>query len=114
MKTRFDAFIQNADNRRLFQQEKLIVDATDTIARLMEEKGVTRADLAKRLGKSRAFVTQILGGDQNITLRTLADTLYALDCETDIQAMPLVQYRAGVHSFPKAPAGRVRGKLRQR
>ncbi len=75
-----------------------MVDATETIARVMEEKGVTRAELAKRIGKSRAFVTQILGGDQNITLRTLADVLYALDCGADIQATPLLQYGADVRS----------------
>jgi transcriptional regulator with XRE-family HTH domain len=94
MKTRFDSFVHNAENRRAFQQEKLMIDATETISRVMEEKGVTRAELAKRIGKSRAFVTQILSGNQNITLRTIADVLYVLDCQAEMRATPLVERRA--------------------
>jgi transcriptional regulator with XRE-family HTH domain len=60
-----------------FQQERVILDATERICELMEEAGVSRADLAKRLNKSRSYVTQLLSGRTNMTLRTLSD-LYSI------------------------------------
>lgn len=65
--------------RRTLEQERLIMQATEAIASLMHEQEVTRADLARRIGKSSAFVTKILRGDNNFTLRTLSDLLFALD-----------------------------------
>ncbi len=65
--------------RRTLEQERLIMQATEAIASLMHEQAVSRAELARRIGKSPAFVTKILRGDNNFTLRTLSDLLFALD-----------------------------------
>lgn len=65
--------------RRALEQERLIIQATEAIASLMTEQKVSRADLAKRIGKSPAFVTKILRGDNNFTLRTLSDVLFVLN-----------------------------------
>lgn len=54
----------------------------------MAEAGVNKAELARRLGKSRAYVTQLLGGRANMTVRTLADVAYALDAEVKLDARP--------------------------
>ncbi len=37
--------------------------------------------LARRLGKSRAAVTQMLEGNANLTIRTLVELMFALDGE---------------------------------
>jgi transcriptional regulator with XRE-family HTH domain len=66
------------DYERLLAQERLILDATEAIVGLLEEQGVSRQELARRLGKSKGFVSQILSGERNMTLRTLADLGYAL------------------------------------
>lgn len=49
------------------------------VARAMEERGISRAELARRLGTSKAYVTKILRGDANFTLETLARLAHALD-----------------------------------
>lgn len=54
------------------------MSATELICELMQKKNVSRADLAKRIGKSKAFITQVLHGTRNMTLRTLADLAGAL------------------------------------
>lgn len=64
--------------QNLLAQETLILEATETIVALMREQGVTRLELARRLGKTKGFVSQVLAGDRNMTLRTLADLAYAL------------------------------------
>ena len=76
-------------NEALFQQEALILEATELISSVMEANGVTKAgNLLRKLKKSKAFVTQCLSGDQNLTLRTLADILTALQYQAQLGAVP--------------------------
>jgi transcriptional regulator with XRE-family HTH domain len=51
----------------------------------MRERGLTRADLAARMGVSPGRVSQILGGGENLTLRTLAALSTALDARFEIE-----------------------------
>ncbi len=60
-----------------------IDDLSDKIYLAMERKKVSKAELAKRMGKSRSWVTQVLAGDKNITSRTLASILHALDMRAE-------------------------------
>lgn len=62
----------------LYAQEAAMIDAAELIAGALEASGMTRADLARRLGVSRAEVTERLKGERNITVRKLAETLHAL------------------------------------
>lgn len=61
-----------------FQRERLAIEITELISRLMEEQGVSRAELATRLGKSRAYVTKMLRHGNNLTIHTIADVFTAL------------------------------------
>ena len=63
---------------RLLCQERLILDVTEQLAGALEDDGVTRAELARRLGRTPGFVSQLLGGGRNLTLRTIADIAAAL------------------------------------
>src|SRR5205807_8755626 len=42
-------------------------------------RGLTRADIAKLIGRNKSFVTRKLNGDSNMTLQTLADLAFALN-----------------------------------
>ena len=63
----------------------LITQLTNEISWYMRERGLTRAYLAARMGVSPGRVSQILGGGENLTLRTLAALSTALDARFDIQ-----------------------------
>jgi transcriptional regulator with XRE-family HTH domain len=63
----------------------LVTQLTNEINWHMRERGLTRADLAARMGVSPGRVSQILGGGENLTLRTLAALSTALDARFDIQ-----------------------------
>ena len=78
----------SARNRRLLNQEDLILEVTEALSELMARDGVTKADLARRLGKSEGFVTQILAGGRNLTLRTIADVSDCLGYRIRIQTVP--------------------------
>ena len=67
------------DNRRLLREEELIVGVAEAIWREMEKQDVSRAALAKLMDATPGYITQILSGQRNLTLRTLADIADALD-----------------------------------
>jgi transcriptional regulator with XRE-family HTH domain len=44
-----------------------------------QKRGLTRAGLARAIGRDKSFVTKKLNGTSNMTLETLADLAFALD-----------------------------------
>jgi antitoxin component HigA of HigAB toxin-antitoxin module len=64
--------------RRLLIQEKLILEVTEALSGAIEESGLTRLEIARRIGKSKGFVSQLLAGGRNLTLRTVADLADAI------------------------------------
>lgn len=98
----------------LVEQETLIADATELICQAMDVGGINRQDLATRLGKSKGFVSQILTGERNMTLRTLADVMFALGHRFELAAKPLAARRTYAQVGRSAPdmtvdTGRARG-----
>src|SRR6266702_7251177 len=67
----------------------LVTQLTNEITWHMRERGLTRADLAARMGVSPGRVSQILGGGENLTLRTLAMLAAALDARFDFELASL-------------------------
>ena len=58
---------------------------TEDIAALMQEKKVTRAELARRMGISRAAVTAFLRDGSNLTLRRMLRIADALGAELTVK-----------------------------
>lgn len=79
--------------RRRYEQERLVLWATDKISEAMDERNVSKAELARRLGTSRPYVTGLLGGGRNMTLRTLADVACVLGQRVDVSMEPLREGR---------------------
>ena len=79
----------------------LVTQLTNEITWSLRERGLTRADLAARMGVSPGRVCQILGGGENLTLRTLAALSTALDARFDIELNPL---KAGDAYTSRGPA----------
>jgi len=84
-KSQIEQLVEDAEGMRLFQQERVILDVTERICEIMEQRGITRKRLAEELGTSRSFVTQLLDGSRNMTLRTLSDVFLALGYAVHIQ-----------------------------
>lgn len=89
MATLSDKLMQSREGRRLYGQERLILEVTELICEIMEAKGITRSELAGRLGKSKGWVSQLLDGGANMTLHTIADVFTALDTRLGLSHAPL-------------------------
>lgn len=75
--------MSNAE-QRLYARESLIYNVTEDLLVILEDKGVSKSELARRLGKSRAYVTQVLSGSSNMTLGSLSDFCFALGVEAKV------------------------------
>ena len=77
-KTLLEEYLEAPEFARLMAQEELILEVTETLCELLEKEKVSRKELAERLGKSKGFISQLLNGGRNLTLRTVADILHVL------------------------------------
>lgn len=71
-------FQPDDQERRLLVQERLLLEASEAVCRALDDRGVSRSDLAKLLSVRASEVTQRLSGGRNLTLRTLAEMLDVL------------------------------------
>lgn len=71
-----------------FIAEGIILEFTEKIVSIMQEKNINRAELAKRLGVSKAFVTKLLNGNPNLTIKSMVSIAKTLGCELNIDIFP--------------------------
>lgn len=79
------AEVENDDG---FWTEKNILDFTTELFHLMEHRGISKKELAERLGTSQAYITKIFRGNANFTLASMTKLVRALDAKLDIQIVP--------------------------
>ena len=85
---RFADLLQRAELSDAFQIDRLKVEISERIYNAMNQQGVSNAELARRLGKSRAYVTKLLRGTTNFTLESLVRIGRALSCEVEFELLP--------------------------
>ena len=85
----FNSKVVTDPQKRRYAQNSLIVDTAVAIDKALEIAGLSQKDLAQRLGKTEGYVSQVLSGGANLTLRTLADFAYGLNCSVDIGLSPV-------------------------
>jgi len=90
-KTLMDEFLEDPEFARLMAQGDLIMEVTETLCELLEKEGVSRKELADRLGKTKGFVSQLLNGGRNLTLRTVADILHVLGYKVTLTTSKIEQ-----------------------
>jgi transcriptional regulator with XRE-family HTH domain len=76
-----DDLISDESSQVEYKHEIAISAFTNEVARLMTEHGISQAALARRLGVSRARVSQLLQHTSSPTLRTMVEVADALGCE---------------------------------
>lgn len=71
---------------------RLCDNISDQIVDYMETEHVSKAELAKRMKNSRAFITKILSGDMNVTLKTLTKILHHLGLKAEVKLIEKDQH----------------------
>ena len=88
-RTFIEKLMSDEEGRKLYFREDLIFEITEAICKVMDEKHISKAELSRLAGVSKSNITQLLSGDQNMRLSTVADLLYALDSKLAVTAVPL-------------------------
>lgn len=70
-------------------EESALAMAQSTIQNAMDKAGIARAALARKMVCNRSFVTTMLSGEHNLTVRTMARALAACGCEVRFNAVPI-------------------------
>lgn len=77
----FRDLYRDAKREPTYWHELAVVDFTDEVIGAMQHREISRAELARRLGTSQAYVTKLLGGDANFTLMTMVRLAMAVESE---------------------------------
>ncbi len=93
---RFADLLERAELSDAYQIDRLKVEISERIYNTMTRQDISNAELARRLGKSRAYITKLLRGTTNFTLESLVRISRALSCEVEFELLP------------KAPQAKVR------
>lgn len=88
-RTLTDKLTSTSEGLRMYQQERTILAVTEMLCEIMEQQNVSRAELAARLGKTKGFISQVLDGTANMTMRTMSDILTELGHQMEPTAAPL-------------------------
>ena len=87
-KTWLEKMLDSVKDSFEFRLEKIILDLTEQICKRMQDREITRTQLARNLNVSPAAVTKILNGNSNFTLRTLLSLGDALNLDLGIEFRP--------------------------
>lgn len=70
---------ENSSDQVGYERTQLVVDVVSALEWALTEQGITRGEFARRMGVSPGRATQILSGNENLTLATLAAAALAVD-----------------------------------
>lgn len=88
MRPEYKELIADLENSVEYWSQTAILDFTEELSRLMDEEGVSRAELARRIGASPAYITKVLRGNVNFTLTTMTKLARALERVVRVHLSP--------------------------
>jgi transcriptional regulator with XRE-family HTH domain len=71
--------LTQARSSSAYWTELAVLDYTGALWSAMLRRDVSQAELAKRLGKKPAYISRVLNGAPNVTIRTMVEMALALD-----------------------------------
>jgi transcriptional regulator with XRE-family HTH domain len=84
----YEEMTKEFDNDPDYWTEGLKLDFAEEVGRLMEEQKISRAELARRLGTSPAYVTKILHWTANLTLTSMSKIALAFGSRVYLNLAP--------------------------
>jgi transcriptional regulator with XRE-family HTH domain len=99
--------VNDPDYEAVYAEEAAMVDASELIAAALVASGMTKTELARRLGVSKSEVSARLAGERNLTVRTLAATLHALGRRLSLTASDRDANQPSATSSPEGGQGSV-------
>jgi transcriptional regulator with XRE-family HTH domain len=86
---KYKRFLKQPNKSVEYWRETAVLDFTEELAKAMNDVGMTRTDLAERVGASKSYVTKVFSGESNFTIETMAKFAIAVDHAVRIHIAPL-------------------------
>lgn len=112
MTTTWRKFIADAERDPAYWAEGAWLRFTEELLALMTAQNVTRAELARRVGVSPAYITKVFRGTVNLTLETMSKLALAVGASVRLHVAP-THRRTSWHDVPLAKE-REEGKRHKR
>lgn len=91
MTTKWGKLIEAAERKPAYWAEGAWLQFTEDLLALMNAQNVTRADLARRVGVSPAYITKVFRGTVNLTLETMSRLALAVGASPRLHVAPVDQ-----------------------
>lgn len=85
----FASEIENLKDDPVFVLEGVLIELTDLIVEEMKKQGISRSDLARKMGKKPSFITRVLRGNENLTFSTAVQIGLALGLKLSVGFKPM-------------------------
>jgi len=92
----------NSNRTRDLARGSYLFRVTEDILVAMEDLGISKSELAKKLGISKSRISQLLKGSSNMTIGTLSDIAYELGLNLD---KTFKEYSARRYPLEEVPTG---------
>lgn len=90
----FDDHLASARREPAYWSYLTSLEFIDAIVAEMDEQGVNGAELARRMGTSRAWVSRVLAGQCNLTMASMGKLAYALGMTVSTTLEPIAEAAA--------------------
>lgn len=88
MTKKYRKLIESAERSPIYWAEAAWLQFTGDLYELMEAQNVTRAELARRVGVSPAYITKVFRGTVNLTLESMCKLTLALNASPRVHVAP--------------------------
>jgi transcriptional regulator with XRE-family HTH domain len=77
--------LSEARNRPAYWIEKIVLDFTVALSSAMRRKNVTGKDLAEKVEVTPAYISKVLNGTPNLTVKSMVQLAHALDLRVTLR-----------------------------
>ena len=84
--------IAELENSPIYWAENAKNDFSMELCSIMEEQGVSRSELARRIGVSPAYITKALGGTMNFSIESMSKLAFAVGAKIGIKFERVAQF----------------------
>lgn len=81
--------ITKEDRKRIMAEEGAILAFTEEMLRRMDELRISKSALAEKLNVEPAFVSKLISGENNFTIKTMAKIALSLQSRIELSLTPL-------------------------
>ena len=102
-KTWLQSKLKKSAGRIGYEMERFLIGVNEEIVAQLEDTGISRAELARRLNVDKSYVTRMLNGMPNVTLKTLVSVASALGCRISVPRFTKLDLASTEHEVKVAP-----------